>query len=144
MDNCRVFFFFFQAEDGIRDADVTGVQTCALPIWFAYRPDRDPGGAWSGFPALLVRVPALAVMRRRGRTFVTASTPDAEALLDIGSTAVRAPGARTLSITPLRNPLAWTAAVESAAAKLRGGEAEKVVLAREVLARGDGVVSAGM
>src|SRR5690554_7467220 len=27
-----VFFFFFQAEDGIRDADVTGVQTCALPI----------------------------------------------------------------------------------------------------------------
>src|SRR5437773_10626207 len=25
--------FFFQAEDGIRDRDVTGVQTCALPIW---------------------------------------------------------------------------------------------------------------
>src|SRR5690554_7152327 len=28
-----LFFFFFQAEDGIRDADVTGVQTCALPIY---------------------------------------------------------------------------------------------------------------
>src|SRR5215813_7105113 len=28
-----IFFFFFQAEDGIRDADVTGVQTCALPIF---------------------------------------------------------------------------------------------------------------
>src|SRR5690348_17764058 len=27
-----VFFFFFQAEDGIRDGRVTGVQTCALPI----------------------------------------------------------------------------------------------------------------
>src|SRR5207248_8268213 len=26
-------FFFFQAEDGIRDRTVTGVQTCALPIW---------------------------------------------------------------------------------------------------------------
>src|SRR5437667_4905534 len=26
------FVFFFQAEDGIRDRDVTGVQTCALPI----------------------------------------------------------------------------------------------------------------
>ena len=26
------FFFFFQAEDGIRDDLVTGVQTCALPI----------------------------------------------------------------------------------------------------------------
>src|SRR5688572_32531294 len=25
--------FFFQAEDGIRDLTVTGVQTCALPIW---------------------------------------------------------------------------------------------------------------
>src|SRR5699024_12056745 len=29
---CFVFFFFFQAEDGIRDRNVTGVQTCALPI----------------------------------------------------------------------------------------------------------------
>src|SRR5438094_6753078 len=28
-----LFFFFFQAEDGIRDRTVTGVQTCALPIW---------------------------------------------------------------------------------------------------------------
>src|SRR5437868_13020141 len=27
------YFFFFQAEDGIRDRNVTGVQTCALPIW---------------------------------------------------------------------------------------------------------------
>src|SRR2546427_7799364 len=30
-----LFFFFFQAEDGIRDLTVTGVQTCALPISFA-------------------------------------------------------------------------------------------------------------
>src|SRR5262249_57994992 len=28
----RVYVFFFQAEDGIRDWSVTGVQTCALPI----------------------------------------------------------------------------------------------------------------
>src|SRR5467141_4142065 len=32
------FFFFFQAEDGIRDSSVTGVQTCALPI--SLLPDR--------------------------------------------------------------------------------------------------------
>src|SRR3989442_5832981 len=43
------FFFFFQAEDGIRDADVTGVQTCALPIsvrcaWPRHRRDRLPAG----------------------------------------------------------------------------------------------------
>src|SRR5699024_12203616 len=28
--------FFFQAEDGIRDRNVTGVQTCALPILFSF------------------------------------------------------------------------------------------------------------
>src|SRR5699024_8579373 len=38
-DYCTVvvvyfFFFFFQAEDGIRDRNVTGVQTCALPILY--------------------------------------------------------------------------------------------------------------
>src|SRR5262252_10809079 len=33
-----VFFFFFQAEDGIRDHCVTGVQTCALPIFAAQMP----------------------------------------------------------------------------------------------------------
>src|SRR2546430_4054327 len=31
----KLFFFFFQAEDGIRDLTVTGVQTCALPISFS-------------------------------------------------------------------------------------------------------------
>src|SRR5258708_37585938 len=38
--------FFFQAEDGIRDDLVTGVQTCALPIWRAsneIRPDHGEG-----------------------------------------------------------------------------------------------------
>src|SRR3712207_7986546 len=31
-----LFYFFFQAEDGIRDIGVTGVQTCALPILAAH------------------------------------------------------------------------------------------------------------
>src|SRR5205807_6212221 len=39
--NCCVFFF--QAEDGIRDYKVTGVQTCALPIWTPQT--AEPGGA---------------------------------------------------------------------------------------------------
>src|SRR3712207_6219804 len=34
------YFFFFQAEDGIRDIGVTGVQTCALPILAGKRPDN--------------------------------------------------------------------------------------------------------
>src|SRR5437867_5789077 len=33
-----IFYFFFQAEDGIRDRTVTGVQTCALPISHGARP----------------------------------------------------------------------------------------------------------
>src|SRR5439155_11694931 len=38
-------FFFFQAEDGIRDGHVTGVQTCALPIFAdAVRNRRRPRG----------------------------------------------------------------------------------------------------
>src|SRR2546426_4316482 len=35
------FFFFFQAEDGIRDYKVTGVQTCALPISLRPGPHDD-------------------------------------------------------------------------------------------------------
>src|SRR6266481_7746938 len=45
--NFLVVFFFFQAEDGIRDGTVTGVQTCALPI-FAHSDDM--------FPTSIVRV----------------------------------------------------------------------------------------
>jgi isochorismate synthase len=75
-------------------------------------------------------------------------TADAEAILETGeaanTTGVRAPAARKLEVTAVRDPAAWTAAVEIASARLRAGDAEKVVLAREVLARGDGVVSAAM
>src|SRR5262249_59081580 len=39
------FFFFFQAEDGIRDWSVTGVQTCALPISTRRSPTRG-GRGW--------------------------------------------------------------------------------------------------
>src|SRR5256886_9417778 len=53
-----VFFFFFQAEDGIRDLTVTGVQTCALPILTATRipplahssPGARPAGSSLGTP----------------------------------------------------------------------------------------------
>src|SRR5256886_9889789 len=56
-----VEFFFFQAEDGIRDLTVTGVQTCALPIC-AFRTDAtsrrwwpDPGSAWEPRPPAAYR-----------------------------------------------------------------------------------------
>src|SRR5699024_4044685 len=43
---CGVCFFFFQAEDGIRDRNVTGVQTCALPISGEWVGVSGPGGRW--------------------------------------------------------------------------------------------------
>src|SRR5437588_4958892 len=53
-------FFFFQAEDGIRDHCVTGVQTCALPIWPA-RPTR-PSTAPSAGSGIAAGLPGSASM----------------------------------------------------------------------------------
>src|SRR5215203_6631222 len=58
-----LFFFFFQAEDGIRDIGVTGVQTCALPI-------SSCGGTsmlgahhlYADAPALVLRCPTCSGM----------------------------------------------------------------------------------
>src|SRR5687767_15556782 len=41
MQMYHLFLFFFQAEDGIRDKLVTGVQTCALPICTTFTGDRE-------------------------------------------------------------------------------------------------------
>src|SRR2546430_6951323 len=46
-------FFFFQAEDGIRDLTVTGVQTCALPICIDLLRDRRVRGSSRGLLFLL-------------------------------------------------------------------------------------------
>ncbi|TMC11252.1 MAG: hypothetical protein E6J41_06470 [Chloroflexi bacterium] len=105
---------------------------------FAFDPARDPDGAWRGFPAVLFRVPELAVTRSRGRTFAAGDL----ALLDQPA-AWEAPPARRFAIEPVRPEDDWMAAVAEAARRLRGGEAAKVVLAREVMARADGVVAAG-
>src|SRR5256885_10214384 len=50
-DRVRGWLFFFQAEDGIRDYKVTGVQTCALPI---YPHPKGPGFfVWEGGDRLI-------------------------------------------------------------------------------------------
>src|SRR5690606_40189591 len=54
-----LLFFFFQAEDGIRDFHVTGVQTCALPISFRH------GSSAGAGPVQRPRVPPL--LRRTPR-----------------------------------------------------------------------------
>src|SRR5438094_6445168 len=60
------FFFFFQAEDGIRDRTVTGVQTCALPI--SNRRSRDPGEPRSrGLPRAVGRRAVAGARRAAAR-----------------------------------------------------------------------------
>src|SRR5439155_9304540 len=64
MSHCIVFgrvvvvvvFFFFQAEDGIRDGHVTGVQTCALPIFIEARLTAQGAGMPDSVPVTLSEV----------------------------------------------------------------------------------------
>src|SRR5256884_1833188 len=55
MNSTRFVFFFFQAEDGIRDVAVTGVQTCALPI---YEEAKDSGHGAQGVHVIVVKADA--------------------------------------------------------------------------------------
>src|SRR5689334_25119415 len=66
-----MYFFFFQAEDGIRDGTVTGVQTCALPILekragLMQLCRTDP-------PAKLLRSPLAEVKASDGVKFIAAN-----------------------------------------------------------------------
>src|SRR5690606_40872355 len=59
-----IFFFFFQAEDGIRDFHVTGVQTCALPI-YALANDSNVPAALKAFEAARIGIGRRFVARGR-------------------------------------------------------------------------------
>src|SRR5258708_31893149 len=61
-----VLFFFFQAEDGIRDDLVTGVQTCALPISDSFRP----------FASRVLPSPGPRIRYRKGPKAVRPSVED--------------------------------------------------------------------
>src|SRR2546430_16465207 len=62
------FFFFFQAEDGIRDLTVTGVQTCALPISpLRLTIHRDPAPWKSWWACIAYALAALAALAYRVR-----------------------------------------------------------------------------
>src|SRR2546426_7406705 len=68
-------FFFFQAEDGIRDYKVTGVQTCALPIYRVLAPSlaRNPFVSFGRHSKRRMR-PLLFATRSRGQQPVCGPT----------------------------------------------------------------------
>src|SRR5216683_7123127 len=59
------FFFFFQAEDGIRDLIETGVQTCALPILYSKAASPRRSSASEVSSAVLASIGAIGDRRRR-------------------------------------------------------------------------------
>src|SRR5690606_5351641 len=69
-----MIYFFFQAEDGIRDFHVTGVQTCALPISWRVRKDPKETGATQDLGGLRVIAERKATGGQRGTLVLTART----------------------------------------------------------------------
>src|SRR5690606_40555618 len=65
-----LFFFFFQAEDGIRDFHVTGVQTCALPIYDlpGAVPEEVKEERWHRFMAAQQEISRDLLREKKGRT----------------------------------------------------------------------------
>src|SRR5438067_4046703 len=83
------FFFFFQAEDGIRDRNVTGVQTCALPIylWGATLALLSVASlAWS---PLLVAVPMLVATLAVSLALAAAGAGGTSSVVEIGRASCR-------------------------------------------------------
>src|SRR5699024_11639226 len=84
------FCFFFQAEDGIRDRNVTGVQTCALPILKRKQPDQAEKFA-SGVEAVFSIVMRVVTLILRltpyvilGLMTIKAATIEVSTFIDLG------------------------------------------------------------
>src|ERR1022692_1087711 len=101
-----LFFFFFQAEDGIRDYKVTGVQTCALQIYIppafsTFSPDRTvsppPPCHHGAKRATLSGAPTGSTKTKNTkRTHFSAQPTQRKTLMPIRHEATAAPDCRTL------------------------------------------------
>jgi isochorismate synthase len=120
------------------------------PVWvggFAFDPVGCRVGEWSSFPPALMVLPELALVRHQGRVLLTASlvsgpgSADALSRIDARLGGLR-PGADLPMLDPApagharvasaNPPEAYERAVAAAVSRIRGGELEKAVLAREV------------
>jgi salicylate biosynthesis isochorismate synthase len=136
------------------DEGSEGLPAGAGPVWvggFAFADDGAGSAAWSSFPPALMVMPELSICRDGGEAFLTVNaaggpgtevegilarlrgrlanlSPEPLAMLDpqlIGHT----------EIESVRTPGEFEASVATAVERIRGGDLEKVVLAREVLLR---------
>src|SRR5271165_6080023 len=102
------FFFFFQAEDGIRDFHVTGVQTCALPICADAVIRSLLAIGWGGFAAIcLIHLALIAVMGTAWRALV----PHAPAWVFIWGRLIRDAGSEVLPLSQMGGTLLGARAV---------------------------------
>jgi isochorismate synthase len=139
------------ARDRIRD-EPAELPPGAGPVWaggFAFAPDGAGSPPWSSFPPALVSMPEVAVARVAGATYLTLAavvSPDRPAADAVGRlrsrvASLRGDGLPLLDPDPAgqteirsaRPPGAFEAGVERAAERIRAGELEKMVLAREVI-----------
>src|SRR6266542_362909 len=95
-----VFFFFFQAEDGIRYATVTGVQTCALPICRGQ-------AALSAMPDGLRSLPRISLPLRPEALLGVEALRSIDTPVSVGTTSAEAPAAMP-GLGPLVDALAAT------------------------------------
>src|SRR3712207_7056448 len=75
---CERDIFFFQAEDGIRDIGVTGVQTCALPIFRYSALQRELPPIGSGLPSVTSTGYSWKLLEKEGRCKKRSEDPDSD------------------------------------------------------------------
>jgi isochorismate synthase len=133
--------------------DSAGLPAGAGPVWmggFAFAADGAASPPWSSLPPASLVLPELALVRTNGETWITVATvaSPGEGPGDVRDRVAARVGALrsadlpmldpdptgSVEVKSVADPGAYEAAVERATGRIRAGELEKVVLAREVLA----------
>src|SRR3989441_193807 len=133
-------YFFFQAEDGIRDKLVTGVQTCALPILI---PAVDVAGTWGDSVACalarnLDRYPDLSAhcVSGLGRWWPAGSHIGVETAIETGRLRIRLRGPRVDTIAIVGPRAEWPSMAESLADRVFGAQLQSLDSLDRPLPRG--------
>src|SRR5256886_5714411 len=115
--------FFFQAEDGIRDLTVTGVQTCALPIWNTPDARRVRALALARYADMVPEPLAVRARAEAARAFLGAGDRVAarRVLAQVAADSTAPPDAQALAQSALVEALIDDGQLSEAANRLRAG-----------------------